>query len=211
MSGLIDAATLVAVVFALNVIPAFAPPTWMALSWVGFSRPTLNPFVVAALGAIAATAGRIVLARLAGVIRRRWLSAALRDNIDEIRTSLERHRTLTFSGFLLYAFGPFPSNYLFIAYGLTTLPLWLAAIPFFIGRFVSYSFFVFTASEVSQRLAAEATDAQQYFGIYFVVSQVLLLCVVIALARIDWHHLRTTRRLRWLRASRARNAPEEPK
>jgi uncharacterized membrane protein YdjX (TVP38/TMEM64 family) len=203
MGGLIDAATLFAVVFALNVIPAFAPPTWMALSWVGFSRPLLNPFVVAALGALGATAGRIVLARLARVIRRRWLSAALRDNIDVIRESLERHRTLTFSGFLLYAFGPFPSNYLFIAYGLTTLPLWLAAVPFCIGRFVSYSFFVFTASEVSQRLAAEATDAQQYFGVYFVVSQVLLLGLVVVLARVDWQYLRTARRFRWLRAKNA--------
>jgi membrane protein YqaA with SNARE-associated domain len=203
MGGLIDAATLFAVVFALNVIPAFAPPTWMALSWVGFSRPQLNPFVVAALGALAATTGRIVLARLARIVRR-WLSPALRANIDEIRAGLERHRTLTFSGFLLYAFGPFPSNYLFIAYGLTTLPLWLAAAPFCIGRFVSYSFFVFTASEVSQRLAVEATDAQQYFGAYFVVSQVLLLGLVVALARVDWQYLRTARRFRWLRA---KNAP----
>ena len=203
MGGLIDAATLFAVVFALNVIPAFAPPTWMALSWVGFSRPLLNPFVVAALGALAATAGRIVLARLARFVRR-WLSPALRDNIDEIRAGLERHRTLTFGGFLLYAFGPLPSNYLFIAYGLTTLPLRLAAVPFCIGRFVSYSFFVFTASEVSQRLAAEATEAQQYFGLYFVVSQVLLLGLVVALARVDWQYLRTARRLRWLRAKPSR-------
>ena len=206
MGGLIEAASLFAVVFALNVIPAFAPPTWMALAWVGFSRPLLNPFVVAALGALAATAGRIVLARLARVIRRYWLSAALRDNIDVIRESLERHRALTFSGFMLYAFAPFPSNYLFIAYGLTTLPLWLAAAPFCIGRFVSYSFFVYTASEVSQRLAAEAIEKQQYFGIYFVVSQVLLLGLVVALTRVDWHHLRTAKRFRWLRTKNARQS-----
>lgn len=199
MDGLTEAAALFAIVFALNVIPAFAPPTWMALSWVGFSHPLGNPFLVAAIGALAATAGRIVLATFARVIRRRFMSDAMRDNIDVIKESLERHRTLTFSGLLIYAFGPFPSNYLFIAYGLTSLPLWLAAVPFFIGRCVSYSFFVFTASEVSQRLSVEATEAQPYFGVYFVVSQILLLGVVVALARIDWRHLLTAKRLRWMR------------
>jgi hypothetical protein len=33
---------LFAIVYALNVIPAFAPPTWMALSFVGFNDPTIN-------------------------------------------------------------------------------------------------------------------------------------------------------------------------
>jgi uncharacterized membrane protein YdjX (TVP38/TMEM64 family) len=199
VDGLTQAAELFAVVFALNVIPAFAPPTWMALSWVGFSRPLGNPFVVAVIGALGATAGRIILAKLARVIRRYWIGAAMRENIDVIKESLERHRTLTFSGMLLYAFGPLPSNYLFIAYGLTELPLWLAAVPFFIGRCASYSFFVFTASEVSQRLAVEATEAQPYFGVYFVISQILLLAVVVVLARIDWRHLLTAKRLRWMR------------
>ena len=195
-----EIAILFAVVFALNIIPAFAPPTWMALSWVGFSHPLGNPFIVALIGALAATSGRLVLASLARVIiRQRFMSDAMRGNIDVIKDALERHRTLTFSGMLLYAFGPFPSNYLFIAYGLTSLPLWLIAVPFFIGRCVSYSFFVFTASEVSQHLALEATESQQYFGIYFVVSQLLLLGAVFLLARIDWRYFASARRFRWLR------------
>jgi hypothetical protein len=31
MLGMVELATLFAIVFALNVIPAFSPPTWMAL------------------------------------------------------------------------------------------------------------------------------------------------------------------------------------
>jgi len=197
---MVELVTLAAVIFALNVIPAFAPPTWMALSWVGFSRPLGDPFVVALIGALAATSGRLVLAKLSRVIiRRRFMSDAMRGNIDVIKDGLERHRTLTFGAFLLYAFSPFPSNYLFIAYGLTALPLWLVAVPFFIGRCVSYSLFVFTASEISQRLALEATEAQPYFGIYFAISQLLLLGVVVLLARIDWRYLVASRRFRWLR------------
>ena len=192
--------TLFAVVFALNAIPAFAPPTWMALSWVGFTRPLGNPLVVALIGALAATSGRLLLAKLSRVIvRQRFMSDTMRANIDVIKDGLERHRTMTFGAFLLYAFSPFPSNYLFIAYGLTSLPFWLVAVPFFIGRCVSYSFFVSTASKVSQHLAPEATEAQQYFGIYFVVSQLLLLGVVVLLTRIDWRYLVAARQFRWLR------------
>jgi hypothetical protein len=195
-----ELATLFSVVFVLNIIPAFAPPTWMALSWVGFNHPLVNPFVVALIGALAATSGRVVLAKLSRVIiRERFMSDAMRGNIDFIKGSLDRHRTLTFGAFLVYAFGPFPSNYLFIAFGLTSLPLWLVTVPFFIGRCVSYSFFVFTASEVSRHLAFEATEAQRYFGIYFVISQFLFLGAVFLFAQIDWRYLIAARRFRWLR------------
>ena len=191
--------TVFVVVFALNVVPAFAPPTWMALSWIGFNHPDANPLVVALIGACAATAGRLVLAKLSRVvIRRRFLGEQTRDNIDTIKTALERHRSLTFGAFLIYAFSPFPSNYLFIAYGLTELKLRLVAVPFFLGRIVSYSFWVFAAAEVSQWLGREATEAQSYFGVYFVLTQLLLLGAVYAFMRVDWRHLLARKKLRWL-------------
>lgn len=95
-------ATLFVVVSALNIISAFAPPTWMALSWIGFNHPHANPFVVALIGACAAAVGRFVLAKLSRVIiRQRFLLEQTRDNIDTIKTALEQHRTLTFGAFLI--------------------------------------------------------------------------------------------------------------
>ena len=192
-------ATLFVVVFALNIIPAFAPPTWMVLSWIGFNHPDANPFLVALTGACAATGGRLALARLSRVVvRQRLLREQTRHNLDTIKTALEQHRSLTFGVFLIYAFGPLPSNYLFIAYGLTALKLRLVTVPFFLGRLVSYSFWVFAAAEVSQRLTLEATETQSYFGVYFVVTQLLLLGTVYAFTRVDWRHLLAEKRLRWL-------------
>ena len=172
----------------------------MALSWVGFSRPLGAPLIAALIAAVAATSGRLVLARLSRVIiRKRFMSDAMRVNIDVIKEQIEKHRILTFAAFLLYAFSPFPSNYLFIAYGLTPLPLRLVAIPFFIGRTVSYSFFVFIGAEVSKRLANEGTDVPSYFGAYFLITQFVLLGVIFVFARIDWRYVVTAKRLRWLR------------
>ena len=196
---MVEQATLFAVVFLLNIIPAFAPPTWMALSWIGLSRLFGDPFQVALTSALAATAGRLVLARLSHlVIRQRFMKGPARDNIDAIKYRIDRRRTQTFGVFLLYAFSPFPSNYLFIAYGLTSLPLWLIAVPFFIGRCASYSFFVFATSELSKHLVLEATETLAYFGAYFVISQVLLLGTVWLFARVDWRYAFTARRFRWL-------------
>ena len=54
------------VVFVLNVLPAFAPPTWMTLSFVGLAVPNVNVVALAVVGAAAATLGRIALAKLCG-------------------------------------------------------------------------------------------------------------------------------------------------
>ena len=62
---------------------------------------------------------------------------------------------LTFGAFLFYAFTPLPSNYLFIAYGLTALPLIRIALPFLLDRFVSYLLWARSAAGISSRLDPE--------------------------------------------------------
>jgi hypothetical protein len=42
------------VVLALNIVPAFTPPTWVTLSFVGLTVPSVNVVALAAVGATAA-------------------------------------------------------------------------------------------------------------------------------------------------------------
>ena len=191
-------ALLFAVVFGLNVIPAFAPPTWMVFSYIGFRYAPDHIGWLAILGAAAAPLGRVTLAKMARVIvRKHFLSEGTRNNVDRIREYLDPRRTLTFGLFLFYAFTPFPSNYLFIAYGLTTMELRKLAAPFFIGRAVSYSFWGLTASSVASRIDFESTDALQYFSVYFVAAQIVLLSLIYVFTRIDWRALLAEKRFRW--------------
>ncbi|MEQ1517789.1 MAG: hypothetical protein ABL931_15005 [Usitatibacteraceae bacterium] len=177
----------IAIIFALNVVPAFAPPTWMALSWIGFAHPLYNPFIIAIIAAAAATAGRVTLAKLARIIiRQRFMSEASRANIAVIKEAIEGHRGLTAGTFLSFAFAPVGSNFLFIAYGLT----------------------VFAGAEVSQRLGISNAEAKNYFGVYFVASQFLFMGAVYVFTRIDWKHAVKHRRLRWLRSTGG--APPRP-
>jgi hypothetical protein len=174
------------VVFLLNVIPAFAPPTWMVFSFLGFHLPAHLDWSFALVGAIAAVTGRSLLGKLSRIIiRNHWLSNAARENINSIKLELEKRPNLTFGLFLFYAFTPLPSNYVFIAYGLTTLPFIRLLIPFFIGRFVSYYFWAMSAAAVSRKLDLEDTE-MAYFSLYFVVTQLVLLGTVYAFARVDW-------------------------
>lgn len=186
-------------IFLLNLAPAFTPPTWMALSYVQVMYQP-NPLVLASGGAVAATCGRLVLARLSTVFLRNGLllERTVR-NVDVIKDQLLRHRVMSFGFFLFYAFGPLPSNQVFIAYGLTGLPLRLVAPPFLIGRLVSYAFWIYTASEVSHRLAVDSLRTARFFGAYFVIAQVASLLIVYVFARIDWKRVFTDHRVHWLR------------
>ena len=193
------------VVFALNLLPAFAPPTWMTLSFIGLTALIVHPVTIALVGATAAMLGRVTLAKFSRVIvRQRVLSDATRQNIDTIRRGINDRKGLTFSAFLAFAFSPLPSNYLFIAYGLTALPIVFLALPFFIGRLASYTFWITTASAVGDRLDLDPVESAPYFWAYFVLSQLLLVPIIYGFTRIDWDAALSKRKLQRFREERPR-------
>jgi len=184
-------------IFLLNLIPAFAPPTWMAVSYLGMKHPSMNALQLAVLGATAATLGRIALAKMARLlIRDKLLSESTRQNVDSLRGAIEGRRKFSFSLFLFYAFSPLPSNNLFLAYGLTTLGLPLIAVPFFLGRVVSYAAWFKTATVASQHF--RLTGIPGWMLVYFFVTQSLLLFLVYLFTRVDWRFLLEQKKFRWL-------------
>ena len=143
-----------------------------------------------------------MLAKLSTVIvRQKVLSESTRRNIDAVRVRLESNRKVTFGGLLFYAFSPLPSNHLFIAYGLTALKLRLIAIPFLLGRAVSYAFWAFTASSIAEMLSYESTTAKSFFSYYFIASQLFGLFMIWVFTKIDWQRVFDEKRLRWRRRS----------
>ena len=192
-------ALLFVLVFALNLIPAFAPPTWMALALVGFQYHDTSAALLAGVGAVAATLGRLTLARLSHVlIRKKLLSEAHRANIDVIKDRLKKRKTLTVGLFLFYAFSPLPSNFLFIAYGLTGLPLLRVALPFFIGRLASYGFFIAGGAAAGRRFEIDSMVSGAYALAWFIATQLLILGALYCFTRVDWKVLFDHRKLVWL-------------
>ncbi|MCC8401647.1 hypothetical protein LJ655_07020 [Paraburkholderia sp. MMS20-SJTN17] len=193
-------AILFVVVLLINLMPAFAPPTWMAMSWVGFNVPEGNPVVFAFVAAGAATFGRLILATFArSLVHGRLMRESDRQNIDVVKAWLETHK-MTLSAFFLYALSPFPSNYLFIAYGLSGLPLRVIGAAFFVGRTVSYTVWAHLGRFVSAHMDPEVQFEGGYLSGYFVVTQLILLGLVYILMKLDWKMLLEQRKLAWRRS-----------
>lgn len=193
-------AVLFVVILLLNLIPAFAPPTWMAMSWVGFNLTDGSPLVFAIVAAAAATTGRMILATFArSLLRSRWMRDSDRENIDIAAHWLRKHKTLTVGAFFFYALSPLPSNYLFIAYGLSGLPLKVIAAAFFIGRVTTYAIWAHLGRFASIRLDPESELGGTYLGGYFVVTQLALLGLIFVLMKLDWRALVDEHRLTFRR------------
>jgi membrane protein YqaA with SNARE-associated domain len=189
--------TLFLLVFLLNVLPAFAPPTWMLHSFFGLRFPDANPWWVALVAASVATSGRTVLAYFAQRSSdSRWFPESTRANLGSVAEAIERRRATSSVAILLFAFSPLPSNALFLAYGLSRAPLPLLAVPFFAGRFVSYAFAFTGGAVVADQFDIETSGGAS--ALYFVASQLASIALVYVFARIDWRRSWYDRRLRWV-------------
>jgi len=173
---------LVALVFGINLLPAFGPPTWAVLVFARLNWH-LNPVALVILGAMAAVAGRYLLARGA----RRFkgvLTPKMRANLEDARTLLERKRVGALGLFAVFVVSPLPSAQLFLAAGFLDLPLGILTVAFFVGRLVSYSIYVSVATVVDQHLG---NVVGRLFGSpWSIALQVLLLAAVTALPFIPW-------------------------
>lgn len=138
-------------------MPAFGPPTWAVLVFfsLDFDLPAV-PLVLG--GALAAAAGRFVLANGARRLRPR-LAPARVERLDRAQAALAADRRRTLAGLGLFALSPVPSGQLFVAAGLMTVPLLPLTVVFFAGRLVSYSIYLGAASIAEKNLGDVVVDA----------------------------------------------------
>lgn len=178
MSELAQFATAVAVIFAVNLLPAFGPPTWslLVLFSLNFDLPAA-PLVVG--GALAAASGRFVLASATRRLRPRF-SATRLDRLDRAQAVLTENPRRSVAGLGLFALSPVPSGQLFVAAGLMTVRLAPLTAAFFAGRLVSYSIYVSVASIAERNLGSVALDAlTSPLGMALQIAMVVGLAVLV--------------------------------
>jgi len=190
MSPLETCAVVAAAIFAVNLVPAFGPPTWAVL--VLFSLHTdLSTPVLVVVGAIAAATGRLLLARGTRLFRGR-LSTRTRTNLEAASDLLTRRRGRALAGLALFALSPVPSAQLFEAAGLMEVRLLPLTAAFFAGRLVSYSLYVGGASALSktgtgQVLLSNVTSP------WAIALEVVMLAGLVLLTRVDWSRVARSR------------------
>jgi uncharacterized membrane protein YdjX (TVP38/TMEM64 family) len=178
----LDLLLVAGVIFAVNLLPALGPPTWAMLIFLRLNLDIAAvPLVL--VGALAAAAGRLVLATAARRLRAR-LSPERVHHLDALRDAATEHRAGAVAGIGLFALSPIPSAQLFLGAGVTGVPLLPLTAAFFTGRLVSYSLYVGAATAAEQSLRPLITDALS--SPWAIGAQVLLLAAVVGLTRVPW-------------------------
>jgi uncharacterized membrane protein YdjX (TVP38/TMEM64 family) len=171
------------IVFGVNVLPAFGPPTWTIL--VVYRLNTDIPtWLIVVIGAAAAASGRLLLAhafRLFG----RHLSEKTRKNLGAARDALQRNRRNTILALGLFALSPVPSAQLFEAAGLAGMRLLGFTAAFFAGRLVSYTIYAYTAGRLRETSWGEALQGG-FSNPWMIGLQVALIAGLVAMTRIKW-------------------------
>ncbi|RDI55202.1 hypothetical protein DFR68_10134 [Nocardia mexicana] len=172
----------IAVVFAVNLMPAFGPPTALVVVLLKLNWQ-LEPVAVVILGAFAAGAGRYLLARATFRLRGR-LSARRKASLQAAADYVTGRRYRSLAGLVLFLISPLPSAQMFEGAGLMgvrLLPITAAHIG---GRLVSFSFYVSVTAVAERNLGDAFLDSLT--SPVGVAVQVTLLAAVVLLARIDW-------------------------
>jgi hypothetical protein len=193
----------VAVVFGVNLLPAFGPPTWAVLVFFRFRYPELPAAALIVGGALAATAGRLLLAlafRACGT----KLPQKRQESLQVLGHALGEHRAGLLASFALFATAPLPSAQMFEAAGLARIRLPPLLAAFFLGRLVSYSLYVGAASAAHDSLSRLFDKG--LFSFEAIVTQLIGVAVLIAIVFVDWPSVIDKAR-GWWAARRGRPAP----
>lgn len=183
MADLPSYLAVLAVVFGVNLLPAFGPPTWAVLVFYRL-HVHLAVLPLVALGAVAAASGRLLLA-IAFRHLRGHVSARQTANLAAAGTVLTRDRKRSVAGLALFALSPVPSAQLFEAAGLIGVALRPLTAAFFAGRLVSYSVYVGGASAAANTSAGRLVTSS-FTSPWGIAVQVALLLGLVGLSRIDW-------------------------
>ena len=172
------------IVFLINIIPVLMPPTWVFLAYIYLTQGG-NPIILALLGAVFSTLGRIVLAKGSEQLGGRFLSKPMKRNVEHVRREIDKRPSAEFILSFLYSLSPLPSNSLFIVSGAARLRLSRIVPGFFLGRLVSYYLLISAANFTFARLSWHLSWNNPYSWIISIFG----LLFAVAFLMVDWRHL----------------------
>jgi hypothetical protein len=170
-------------VFGINLLPAFAPPTWVILVFYKLNF-NLNSVSIIVIGVLAAASGRYFLALGTRAIRFK-LKPKTVENLEAIKERLTRGRKGYFFYFLFFVIAPIPSAQIFEAAALMNARLIPITFAFMIGRSVSYSISVLGASTLKEH-AMSTVLIDSIKSPWGIAIQIACLLGLYLLLKVDW-------------------------
>lgn len=185
VADLSDYLLLAGIVFGVNLMPVFAPPTWMVLVFfnVTYDMPV---HLLVPLGALCAASGRLVLGSTAKRFRHRFSERRIKD-LDTLRAVAEERRAASIGALTLFAISPVPSASLFIGAGVAGMRLGRLTAAFFSGRIVSYTVYVSASSAAEQSIRSLLERGVTSW--WSMALQIVLLALILGLVFLPWSRL----------------------
>jgi len=178
----------------INAAPILMPPTWIVLSSFFALDSSLDPLLLALVGATGATIGRLILKNLSSFFRR-FVGKEQKSNLDAIGNFLNRKKFGYVLTSFLFAATPLPSNMLFVAYGMMRAKSIGLYFGFWVGRLLSYYIMITISSVVLTPFLELFED--KIIGI--LVADIVGIGVVVIFTCINWQTLLLERKLRFVR------------
>jgi len=178
----------------INAAPILMPPTWIVLSSFFALDSSLDPLLLALVGATGATIGRLILKNLSGFFRR-FVGKEQKSNLDTIGNFLNRKKFGYVLTSFLFAATPLPSNMLFVAYGMMRAKSIGLYFGFWVGRLLSYYIMITISSVVLTPFLELFED--KIIGI--LVADIVGIGVVVIFTCINWQTLLLERKLQFVR------------
>jgi len=178
----------------INAAPILMPPTWIVLSSFFALDSSLDPLLLALVGATGATIGRLILKNLSGFFRR-FVGKEQKSNLDAIGNFLNRKKFGYVLTSFLFAATPLPSNMLFVAYGMMKAKSIGLYFGFWLGRLLSYYIMITVSSIVLTPFLELFED--KIIGI--LLADVVGIGVVVVFTCINWQTLLLERKLQFVR------------
>ena len=178
----------------INAAPILMPPTWIVLSSFFALDSSLDPLLLALVGATGATIGRLILKNLSSFFRR-FVGKEQKSNLDAIGNFLNRKKFGYVLTSFLFAATPLPSNMLFVAYGMMKAKSIGLYFGFWIGRVLSYYIMITISSAVLTPFLELFED--KIIGI--LVADIVGIGVVVIFTCINWQALLLERKLQFVR------------
>ena len=178
----------------INAAPILMPPTWIVLSSFFALDSSLDPLLLALVGATGATIGRLILKNLSGFFRR-FVGKEQKSNLDAIGNFLNRKKFGYVLTSFLFAATPLPSNMLFVAYGMMRAKSIGLYFGFWVGRLLSYYIMITISSVVLTPFLELFED--KIIGI--LVADIVGIGVVVVFTCINWQTLLLERKLQFVR------------
>jgi len=178
----------------INAAPILMPPTWIVLSSFFALDSSLDPLLLALVGATGATIGRLILKNLSSFFRR-FVGKEQKSNLDAIGNFLNRKKFGYVLTSFLFAATPLPSNMLFVAYGMMRAKSIGLYFGFWLGRLMSYYIMITISSVVLTPFLELFED--KIIGI--LVADIVGIGVVVIFTCINWQTLLLERKLQFVR------------